>query len=128
MSIQQSVNQIMSNLEWASRFYTQSPQAQQKYAKRSIEQRLQQIDNEPDYDTITAEEVKRAKGPNLEFHKDKTDAEIAKIPGVAHGIDTRFMRQLREEEALTYDLWKLDPSAENYAKYSTALDNRTIYE
>jgi hypothetical protein len=117
----------MSNLEWASRFYTQSPEAKKKYTKRSITQRLQEIDKEPDFDKITEEEVKRARG-NSEFYKDKTDAEIAKIPGVEKNIDTRYMRQLKEEEALTYDLWKLEPTAENYAKYSTALDNRTIQE
>lgn len=128
MSIQQSVNQIASNIEWAGRFFAQSPEAKQKSAKRSIEQRLQEIDNEPDFDTITAEEIKRVRDLNPEFYQDKTDEEIANLADVAKSVDTRYMRQLKEEEALTYDLWKLDPSAENYAKYHMAVENRTTQE
>lgn len=127
MSIQQSVNQIMSNLEWASRFYTQSPQGKDKLRLKQAKQNRELLKQKDDtYQKIIEEEVARFKEQEPEKYADVSIDSMMKIPVIEKAIDERHNAVLTGAEQSAYRVWQLEPTAENYGIYAEARDDRRI--
>ena len=127
MSIQQSVNQIASNIEWAGRFFAQSPEAKDKLRLKQAKQNRELLKQKDDtFPTIIDEEIARFKKRDPEKYANMTPETMMRVPEVEKAIDERHNAVLTGAEQSAYRVWQLEPTAENYGIYSEAREDRRI--
>ena len=120
MSIQQSVNQIMSNLQWAGSFYSQSPEAKERFESKQAIKRLKTLNEATNPEKVEKEHLAnyRKQYPS----SIESDNEI--IKKLRPEMEKDANKRLSMYEAEAYRHYQKYPTAENYDNYYQAKSAR----
>lgn len=116
MSIQQSVNQIASNLQWASSFYSQSPSAKAKYEAKQANKRLEQLNKATSPATVEKEYLEAYR----KDYPDSTESDNEIIRKQRTTMEADAKKRLKMYEDATYEHYLKYPTGENYLNYKQA--------
>lgn len=116
MSIQQSMNQIMSNLQWAGSFYSQSPEAKERFEGKQAVKRLKALNERTDPENIKKEHLKAYR----DKFKNSTESDNEIIKKIKPELEADANKRWKMYESETYKHYLKYPTAENYSNYYQA--------